>query len=880
MSRDCTPLVLDDIVHVMSPSPAPQPTADDSEMTLRANSSSPEPLLDSDLVHMRKRVLEMHILDKGELQASPREKELAKMVLRFTNSPILDTEQLVRQAEMISALTVHRDMLLQQAEEQRLRWESEKDGWARIAEALIAQQTKNRPSAERDDDIERLNTNLETDNKNLRQRLHETQSRLQLLETELTRLRPLLVMQPPGPSTTLATPRAKHQMRKRRKDANQPLAGTEDEAMDVSDDDTTVPGSSEFGTPTHSSQLQNTPRSKSRRSEAYNATNPTPSSTHTYKRRSLKSSSRGLSADARVEHLLLAARRLGKERVSAASGMIQQMEDRDGERRREDSTSTAVATTPKTPKRVAAYPGYMPAEGGYIYVNSPVRPAPGMQAIPVFIPAYPRQLLQTPTSSTTAASATSSKRPEKQSSQTPLDSLLSAARSMMREGGREGLADVDRQAQDDDVPPDSPLPKRRRVGSREKAAMTQELASSSNTSTTDGRGSTSAPAGRVRSALDVLADQAAAFSVQDATTRATPVQNKGKGKDRTEALEVSASATKTRERSRSRRRDVGGDASPSRSRSRTPVAPPTSAKHGAASKAPGDPGGRSQEASASQYDDPSILSPILTEQDKQRTEGGGTSRGTLRSPTDHSQDTDKTPTQLSSSVVTKLPARAHPRSQSPSPPTILHSSKPPSEPQAVTPPRAGSVARASSRAASPLDTQPRGRSGKTAAAALPSSETSGPGAGSATADSSPVPMAVNKHVFRVAGQDGPAQKRPRSPYVKWTKEEDELLAQAVAKYGQKWDLVQKALPSRGYHQVRQRWLRKLGVFDSKPDLTTFQTSTLAGANTPSSEPPPNPKLGLAPLSSELAFSSLTDNKLRVMRTGTIQLRSCFEIIVV
>lgn len=103
-------------------------------------------------------------------------------------------------------------------------------------------------------------------------------------------------------------------------------------------------------------------------------------------------------------------------------------------------------------------------------------------------------------------------------------------------------------------------------------------------------------------------------------------------------------------------------------------------------------------------------------------------------------------------------------------------------------------------------------------------------------------------------------------------------SQAVAKHGQKWDLVQKALPSRGYHQVRQRWLRKLGVFDSKPDLSSFQTGGISfppGANIvanggPSSGSPtgsgggvggggdsmllPQPKLGLAPLSSELAFS--------------------------
>lgn len=101
------------------------------------------------------------------------------------------------------------------------------------------------------------------------------------------------------------------------------------------------------------------------------------------------------------------------------------------------------------------------------------------------------------------------------------------------------------------------------------------------------------------------------------------------------------------------------------------------------------------------------------------------------------------------------------------------------------------------------------------------------------------------------------------------------MTQAVAKYGQKWDLVQKALPSRGYHQVRQRWLRKLGVFDSKPDLSSFQTAATAtvvsfppGANIvtvtngqPSTGSPgpvdqvlPQPKLGLAPLSSELAFT--------------------------
>ena len=66
-------------------------------------------------------------------------------------------------------------------------------------------------------------------------------------------------------------------------------------------------------------------------------------------------------------------------------------------------------------------------------------------------------------------------------------------------------------------------------------------------------------------------------------------------------------------------------------------------------------------------------------------------------------------------------------------------------------------------------------------------------------------------------------RRIRSPYLKWTTEEvsaswidssryslliaqDELLARAVATHGEKWDLVSKGVPTRSYHQVRQRWV--------------------------------------------------------------------------
>lgn len=62
-----------------------------------------------------------------------------------------DPDQLLRQADMISALIQQRDLLLRQSEEQCLRWNSEKDGWARMTEALLAQQAKNQLNPERDE---------------------------------------------------------------------------------------------------------------------------------------------------------------------------------------------------------------------------------------------------------------------------------------------------------------------------------------------------------------------------------------------------------------------------------------------------------------------------------------------------------------------------------------------------------------------------------------------------------------------------------------------------------------------------------------------------------------------------------------------------------
>ena len=205
-----------------------------------------------------------------------------------------------------------------------------------------------------------------------------------MLESELTRLRPLLLMQPliSRPSLPPPTPNLKTQYaRRRKKDA----AATEDEDHGPSEDE---PPLDLLNTPSHTSHSQATPRAKSRKSDARTNAHPL---TNPHKDDHLTKPPR-LSADARVEHLLLAARKIGKHRAGKMSGMVQHLEERERERRREESATTAVATTPKTPKRNTSHTGY-PPEAKYVYLNSQMRPGPGMQPVPMFIPAYPHHLL-------------------------------------------------------------------------------------------------------------------------------------------------------------------------------------------------------------------------------------------------------------------------------------------------------------------------------------------------------------------------------------------------------------------------------------------------------------------------------------------------------
>ncbi|KAG2110792.1 hypothetical protein DEU56DRAFT_749760 [Suillus clintonianus] len=145
MSNEYPPLALDDLVHIIFPSPAPPlATLDDPQLPLRPQTASPEPQNDSDIQEVR-----MSITDTQDVSGG--EKELPDRVMKHTGAVHPDPEQVIRQAEIISCLIDQRDMLVRQAEEQRLRWNSEKDGWARMAEALIAQQAKHRISSDKDE---------------------------------------------------------------------------------------------------------------------------------------------------------------------------------------------------------------------------------------------------------------------------------------------------------------------------------------------------------------------------------------------------------------------------------------------------------------------------------------------------------------------------------------------------------------------------------------------------------------------------------------------------------------------------------------------------------------------------------------------------------
>ncbi|KAK1225335.1 hypothetical protein PQX77_011753 [Marasmius sp. AFHP31] len=664
-------LALSDIIHTNTLSPGPptalRPRASEATRNVQSSperSGSPEPLREEELDSYRTRIREMGLLSGASDMVSSREKELSEMVLRLIEAPRADSTQLERQATLISQLTAQRDFLTQFIADERARMESERDGWERAAEALIAQHQRS--------------------GKNIyhsRQDEYETRARLSALEGELYRLKPMLIMHPqpsyntlapnssflgalPYPSATgaVALKESRDKTAKKRKRNKEAKAARADEPSDGhtapgigtrdgpgidSASQPPVPGpSSAASTSTipqsKSSLFQDTQRSSAPSIYQHllrkpsNQPDGSANTSNAQKSKRSKSPKRytTITSDARSEHFLLAARRLGRERANVVSGLINAKTERDQEKHKQakeemererqaagftgyyrnpqsipstgrkgkgkaPSTSTPARTgpvsyaipdpttptpttrgSPSTPKRASAgslpsvqlfqHPGnthaaymFVPNTGiiGYPHMQTPPgavriptvvgpmnqpsvtstgsahKPSVPPSPSPASISAPPPPAGKTQSSSPQVRESVQPRRQHRKNMEhdsspnslaaainqsmdnngsggpsqvkTPLASLLSAAQSMMEQGGGAGSSkDKDlsngkggkRKASGTTSQPESPNSKRRRVNSSSSATA---------------GGSARNSGKRVRSALDVLADQAAAHNQDD-----------------------------------------------------------------------------------------------------------------------------------------------------------------------------------------------------------------------------------------------------------------------------------------------------------------------------------------------------------------------------
>jgi hypothetical protein len=262
-----------------------------------------------------------------------------------------------------------------------------------------------------------------------------------------------------------------------------------------------------------------------------------------HRRRSQKKGGATL-ADARAEHVLLAARRVGRERASILAGSVPAIaRDRDKDVKNEADQIDSVPKTPRKHQTVGVGNG---SSTGVIYLNSPIPATADTASVEQvssdFSPA------QTPlTSRKSARSQVTQGRFARVNPLTPLDSLLTAAStiSMIEEkdedgedgDGDGGGAEPDSSTRVVSSKPSarqmpaagfgSPAPtKRRRLASSKPARSLARAVTA-----TDGK-RPSEGLGRARSALDVLADQAAVFSSQD---HGASSKDRGKGKGKAKA---------------------------------------------------------------------------------------------------------------------------------------------------------------------------------------------------------------------------------------------------------------------------------------------------------------------------------------------------------
>ncbi|KAI0303926.1 hypothetical protein BC826DRAFT_200877 [Russula brevipes] len=254
-------------------------------------------------------------------------------------------------------------------------------------------------------------------------------------------------------------------------------------------------------------------------------------------------------ADARAEHVLLAARRVGRERASILAGSVPVMaRDRDKDVKNE---ADQIDSFPKTPRKHQTVGVGNGSSTGVIYLNSPIPATADTASVEQvssdFSPA------QTPLASRKSArSQVTQGRVARVNPLTPLDSLLTAAStiSMIEEKDEDGDGDGDDAEPDSSTrvvsskPParqmpaagfGSPVPtKRRRLASSKPARSLARAVTA-----TDGK-RPSEGLGRARSALDVLADQAAVFSSQD---HGASSKDRGKAKGKAKAPPDTTRAT-------------------------------------------------------------------------------------------------------------------------------------------------------------------------------------------------------------------------------------------------------------------------------------------------------------------------------------------------
>ncbi|KAJ7135445.1 hypothetical protein C8R43DRAFT_955967 [Mycena crocata] len=571
-------LSLSDIMHPMSP-PLRERVPD---------SPVAETLQDHDIPQIRARALQMGLNTEG-VDSTPRERELLDMVLRLTNpnQPSFDPTQLVHQADTISSLVHQRDYLTRRIEEERSRWESERDSWERTSEALIVQRNRkvNGPDSS---ELGKRYSNLEYANKALKHKLDHTQGRIHALEAELLKLKPHLLMQPFVPRPTslapqppVAPPHAtliyspiQTENASESTPSTQPQPMHAEPASPSKDvpaaENPQVPAAPAEGSQTPILQppslqalaqastyfaslpfpsIQNVNAAISRRKrlaaqlkKTLHLIAATSSTTQSEKsvpvfptpppeartvrnvsrpqRKSTRAKSKRIVqpelqvSDARAEHLLLAARRMGRERAGIVAGVIsaerQRMDREQAERERElrrekeriergkknrggggyyrerpatrNSTATSSATPVKDERSRAGSSRYATAMAGYVNAAGPKSTAKG----------------------------------KGKSVTTPLDSLLNAARSMLDDGENENGAE----------PPGANISSASpgMMTRRRRAAHANEQAEASAPKRRRLSSATSHSPTRVRTALDVLADQAAVFSSSGAP------RNKGKGK--------------------------------------------------------------------------------------------------------------------------------------------------------------------------------------------------------------------------------------------------------------------------------------------------------------------------------------------------------------